>query len=83
LQGGKINITSSKGDIITNQLQSSLFNSTNRGGAINLSAGGNITTNSIGSSALQNGGVITLIADKSLSLKGVLVPMLVMVLVVI
>ncbi|MEG5006536.1 CHAT domain-containing protein [Microcoleus sp. B5-C4] len=70
LQGGNINITNTKGDIITSQLQSSLFTSTNRGGAINLSAGGNITTNSIGSSALQNSGAITLIGDKSLSLKG-------------
>jgi len=64
LQGGNLNFTNKNGDITTGQLTTSYDSSsagvgTNKGGTVNLNAGGNITTSDIRASGNQDGDSIT------------------------
>ncbi|WP_445305498.1 MULTISPECIES: CHAT domain-containing protein [unclassified Microcoleus] len=64
IQGGNLNFTNSNGNITTGQLLTSYDGSspdlkTNRGGNVNLNAGGNITTSDIRAIGNQDGGSIT------------------------
>jgi filamentous hemagglutinin family protein len=74
-QGGNLNFTNSRGNITTGQLittntGSSTNSTNNRGGTINVSAGGNITTRDIRSNGFSEGGSISLKAGGNIDTTG-------------